>query len=184
MGIPLRTEWAALAALALGACGGQNTGRDASVVDAGASAVDGGDESRDSGTPVLYDGGTIIYGGGCVSPDNNKVIFELDSREPQWCAYISMRRWDGGFTPLFPNFDPPEDFKVDDARWDLCRDLELPTRLNPNSFPVEELSGVFRFRFVFEGRAQDFDFDGGIQMGNFGFASVLFGGLSNTCKGN
>lgn len=132
----------------------------------------------------LQDGGLLIYGRGCVSPDLNKVIFIVDSRKPQWCAYISMRRWDGGFTPLFPAFEPPEDFKVDDARWGVCRDLELPTSLDPNSIPLDDLSGPLSFPFIFEGRPRTYVFDGGIQMGPYVFRVNIYGGLSRTCKGN
>jgi hypothetical protein len=140
--------------------------------------------SPDAGPLDLRDGGTIIYGGGCMSPDRNKLIFILDSRKPQWCAYISMRRWDGGFPPLFPDFVPPEDFKVDEARWSACRDLELPDRLDPNSIPLDELHGVMTYRFVYEGRPQTYDFDGGLRMGPVVFAATVFAGIGRVCKGN
>lgn len=158
---------------------------DAGSVDAGAPRDAGTDAgSRPDASIELIDGGLLIYGGGCVSPDGNKIIFIVDSRYPQWCAYISMRRWDGGFPPLFPNFHPPEDFKVDDARFGVCRDLELPTSLDLNALVLDDLSGDFAFNFVFDGRPRSYDFDGGIQMGPYVFRARLYAGLTDDCKGN
>jgi hypothetical protein len=164
------------------------------------AAPDGGEEPpSDAGVPfdagrvvtrwpdasvMTDDGGLLIYGRGCVSPDLNKVIFIVDSRKPQWCAYISMRRWDGGFTPLFPAFEPPEDFKVDDARWGVCRDLEMPTTLDPDAIPLDDLSGPLSFPYVYEGRPRTYVFDGGIQMGSYGFRVNIYAGLVDDCKGN
>ncbi len=141
-------------------------------------------DARDAGPVALLDGGLVIYGRGCVSPDLNKVIVTLDSRDPQWCAYISMRRWDGGFPTKFPNFTAPENFKVDDARWEVCRDLELPTSLSQDSIPVDDLWGELSFRLVFAGRPRSYDFDGGIQMGPYGFRAVVYAGVTRDCKGN
>lgn len=153
---------------------------DAAQHDAGPPA----DAGRDAGAQQLIDAGTILYGAGCVSPDRNKIIFILDSRDPEWCAYISMRRWDGGFPTRFPGFAAPEDFKVDDARFDFCRDLELPTSLNQDSIPVDDLWGALAFRLVFEGRPRSYDFDGGIRMGQYVFRTAVFAGLVRDCKGN
>jgi hypothetical protein len=138
----------------------------------------------DGGPLELRDGGTIIYGRGCTSPDGNKLIFILDSRTPQWCAYISMRRWDGGFPPLFPHFVPPEDFKVDEARWSACRDLELADRLDPESIPLDDLYGVFTYGFVHQGRPRTYNFDGGLRMGPVVFPASVFAGIGRVCKGN
>ncbi|MEW5743153.1 MAG: hypothetical protein AB1938_29835 [Myxococcota bacterium] len=155
-------------------------GADAGPVDAG---HDAGRPRPDASAP-LYDGGLLIYGGGCVSPDRNKFIAILDSRDPWRCAYVSFRRWDGGFPTLFPNLRGPEDFKVDDARWDTCNDLELPTSLNQNSLPVEDMWGALDFTFVFEGRPRVYSFDGGIQMGYHVFRVNVSAGCPRDCKGN
>lgn len=152
---------------------------DAGPVDAG---LDAGRPRADASVP-LYDGGLLIYGRGCVSPDRNKFIAILDSREPWRCAYVSFRRWDGGFPTLFPNLRGPEDFKVDDARWDTCNDLELPTSLNQNSLPVEDMWGALDFNFVHEGKPITYVFDGGIQMGFHSFHAVIYAGIDE-CKGN
>lgn len=158
---------------------------DAGSVDAGTERDAGTDAgSRPDASVELIDGGLLIYGRGCVSPDRNKIIFIVDSRYPQWCAYISMRRWDGGFPPMFPNFHPPEDFKVDDARYGVCRDLELPNSLDPNALVLEDLSGDFTYHEVYDGRPLSYDFDGGIQMGPYVFRAQLYAGVQRDCKGN
>ncbi|MEW5741729.1 MAG: hypothetical protein AB1938_22610 [Myxococcota bacterium] len=165
-------------------------GGDASTPDAGTDAgpVDAGPARPDAGPPdaslEYWDGGLLIYGAGCVSPDRNKVIFIVDSRYPQWCAYISMRRWDGGFPPLFPDFHAPEDFKVDDARFDLCKDLELATTLDPSAFPLDELHGELVWGFVYDERPRSYHFDGGLRMGPWVFRAQVFAGLVRDCKGN
>jgi len=165
-------------------CGPRDVELDAGhAADASAGAPDGGDTGAEASF-ALRDGGTIIYGGGCVSPDRNKVIFILDSRQPQWCAYISLRRWDGGFPTLFPNFEAPEDFKVDDARFGVCRDLEQPTRLDPMSIPLDDLTGQLVWRFVLDGRPQTYDFDGGLRMGPITFSAQVYAALFRDCKGN
>lgn len=154
---------------------------DAGSFDAGASHDAG---SRPDASVELKDGGLLIYGRGCVSPDRNKIIFIVDSRDPQWCAYISMRRWDGGFPPMFPSFRPPEDFKVDDARFGVCRDFELPTSLDPNALVLDDLSGDFTYHEVYAGRPLSYDFDGGIRMGPYVFRAQLYAGVDRDCKGN
>jgi len=169
-----------LAAALLSSCdcaavgsGGADAGFDAGI-----------DQGAADAAVELLDGGVLIYGAGCVSPDQNKVIFVVDSRDPQWCAFISMRRWDGGFPVKFPQFDAPEDFKVDDARFGVCRDLELPTTLEPDSIKLDDLTGKLRFRVVFEGRPRSYDFDGGLRMGPYVFQAQVFAGLVRDCKGN
>lgn len=158
---------------------------DAGSVDAGGGRDAGTDAgSRPDASVELKDGGLLIYGRGCVSPDRNKIIFIVDSRYPQWCAYISMRRWDGGFPPMFPNFHPPEDFKVDDARFGVCRDLELATSLDPNALVLDDLSGDFTYHEVYDGRPLSYDFDGGLQMGPYVFRAQLYAGVTDECKGN
>lgn len=105
---------------------------------------------------------------GCFGRQLDRFIAQFETRDNSspWCASVLFKRQDGGFTPLFPDFDGPQDFEIADARWAPgCSGLELPDGgLNPMYRPVHSFSGQLRFRALLMNRPRAYDIDAGMRI--------------------
>lgn len=156
------------------------------AVDAG---VDGG--SNDPGFDIPSN--EWIDGGqgdawGCYGRDDQRFIVRFETRDSSdpWCASVLFKRQDGGFPPLFPDFDGPDGFQISDARWALtCGGLELPNgELNhQSSRPVHGFAGAIELTGYVQGRPQNYSIDASIRIAYRTYWLSPFASMSATCQG-
>lgn len=124
---------------------------------------------------------------GCYGRALDRFTLKMETRDSSdaWCAYVAFRRQDGGFIPLFPSFDGPEDFEINDARWALtCGGLELADGgLNPAARPVHDFSGSLELLAFYMNRPRQASVDAGIRVAYRVYRISQLAGLAATCPG-
>lgn len=168
------------ATLCLASACSSGSSADAAIEDA--SVADSGVQTIDAGTFGV---------GGCVSPDGNKVLVRFQHAVPETgavtCVLVSLRRFDGGFTPVYPRFTPPAGFATDDARYSYTCGFEQAdgTLKREDTAPVTDLWGWVELTAFVNGRPRAFFIDGGMRLGPrlFGIENT-YAGCGETCRGN
>ncbi|MFZ5445224.1 MAG: hypothetical protein ACOZQL_34860 [Myxococcota bacterium] len=125
---------------------------------------------------------------GCYGRSRDRFIARFETRDGSdlWCASVLFKRQDGGFAPLFPDFDGPDGFQIADARWAIvCDSLELDNgELNHvGTRPVHDFHGSLELSGFHMNRPYVYFIDAGIRVAYRVYQLKEGGNLSADCRG-